>query len=117
MVGAVFGPLKLVVALALCCCLLLIGCYPNKFKTKAAQVSQVVLVSQSDPASFNYAINDSPYSIFPFIYTGLMDENAVNNKLEPGLAQSWSISGDHQRITFTLRPGAKVVRWQTSNSR
>ena len=107
MVAAVFRPLKLVVALALSCCLLLAGCHPSKFKTKAAQVSQVVLVSLSDPASFNYAINESPYSIFPFIYKGLINENAFTNKLEPGLAESWSISSDRQRITFTLRPGLK----------
>ncbi|MBP5975674.1 ABC transporter substrate-binding protein [Brasilonema sp. CT11] len=107
MVASVFRPLKLVVALALSCCLLLVGCYPSKFKTKAAQVSQVVLVSPSDPATFNYAINNSPYNIFPFIYKGLIDENALTHKLEPGLAESWSISSDRLRITFTLKPGLK----------
>ncbi|MBW4636523.1 MAG: ABC transporter substrate-binding protein [Iphinoe sp. HA4291-MV1] len=107
MVDPVFRPLKLVVALALSCCLLLEGCHPSKFKTKAAQVSQVVLVSLSDPATFNYATNDSPYSIFPFIYKGLINENAFTNKLEPGLAESWSISRDRQRITFILKPGLK----------
>ncbi|GAA6616171.1 ABC transporter substrate-binding protein [Scytonema sp. NUACC26] len=107
MVATVFRPLKLVVALAVCCCLLLAGCHKSKFKISSAQVSQVVLVSLSDPPSFNYAINDSPYSIFPFIYKGLIDENGLSHKLEPGLAKNWSISRDRQRITFTLKPGLK----------
>ncbi|GAB1538047.1 hypothetical protein NUACC21_07030 [Scytonema sp. NUACC21] len=107
MVATIFKPLKLLVILSLSCCFLLASCHPGKFKTKAAQVSQVVLVSLSDPPSFNYAMNDSPYGIFSFIYRGLINENPVTNKLEPALAEKWSISSDRQQITFTLRPGLK----------
>lgn len=107
MIAAVFRPLKLVVALILSSCLLLTSCSDHKFKTKAVQASQVVLVSLSDPASFNYGLNQSPYSIFPFIYNGLINENAITNKLEPELAESWLIESDHKRITFTLKPGLK----------
>lgn len=99
---------KRLIALVFACFLIIVGCHPSKFQTKAAQVSQLVLVSLNEPATFNYAINDSPYSVFSFIYKGLVDENPVTAKLEPALAESWSISPDRKRITFSLR---KNLRW------
>ncbi|MDZ8184008.1 MAG: ABC transporter substrate-binding protein [Nostoc sp. ChiSLP02] len=99
---------KRLIALVLACFLILVGCHPSKFQTKAARVSQIVLVSLNEPATFNYAINDSPYSVFSFIYKGLVDENPITAKLEPALAEAWSISPDRKRITFTLR---KNLRW------
>ncbi len=104
---AIFRPLRLAVALALSCLLLLTGCHPTQFKTKAAQVSQLVLVTPSNPATFNYPLSQSPYSVFPFIYEGLVTENGITAELEPALAESWEISPDRQRITFTLRSGLK----------
>ncbi|WP_242054977.1 hypothetical protein [Nostoc flagelliforme] len=76
-------------------------------KSKASQVAQLVLVSLSDPTTFNYAINDSPYSVFSLIYKGLIDENVMTSKLEPGLAESWPISADKKQIIFTLKTGLK----------
>lgn len=107
MIFAILRHPKRIVALVLACFLIIVGCQPSKFKTKAAQVSQLVLVSLGEPATFNYAINDSPYSVFPFIYRGLVDENPITAKLEPGLAESWSISQDKKNITFTMRKGLK----------
>ena len=104
---AIFRPLRLAVVLALSCLLLLTGCHPTQFKTKAAQVSQLVLVTPSNPATFNYPLSQSPYSVFPFIYEGLVTENGITAELEPALAESWEISPDQQRITFTLRSGLK----------
>ncbi|MEH2179197.1 ABC transporter substrate-binding protein [Nostoc sp.] len=76
-------------------------------KSKASQVPQLVLVSLNDPTTFNFAINDSPYSVFSLIYKGLLDENVITTKLEPALAESWSISADQKRIIFTLKTGLK----------
>lgn len=95
------------VALGLFCLLLLNGCQPNQFKSQTAQGSQLVLVTPSDPATFNFAMNTSAYSIFPFIYKGLVKENPITTKLEPSLAESWSISPDQLQISFTLREGLK----------
>lgn len=97
-------PLNLALTLVISCVFLLKGCQITQLKTAAAQTSQLVIVSPSDPATFNYAINDSPFSVFPLIYKGLIDENGLTSELEPGLAESWSISPDQQQIIFTLRP-------------
>jgi peptide/nickel transport system substrate-binding protein len=97
-------PLNLALTFVIFCVFLLKGCQITQLKTTAAQTSQLVMVSPSDPATFNYAINDSPFSVFPLIYKGLIDENGLTSELEPGLAESWSISPDQQQIIFTLRP-------------
>ena len=49
----------------------------------------------------------SPYSVFPFIYQGLVKENGITNELEPALAESWTVSEDRLKITFTLRDKLK----------
>ena len=85
MIAVVVRPLRLAVALGLCC--LLLGCYPNHWKTQSARGSQLVLVTPSDPATFNFAMNNSLYSIFPFIYKGLISENGLTAELEPALAR------------------------------
>ena len=87
----------------------LTSCNPNQFTTQAAQVSQLVFVSPSDPATFNPPLNDSLFSriVYGLIYDGLINENGLTAKLEPGLAESWEISDDKRRITFTLREGLK----------
>lgn len=107
MIAAVVRPLNLVIGLLLCCCFLLTSCHPTQMKSKASQVAQLVLVSLNDPTTFNFAINDSPYSVFSLIYKGLIDENVITTKLEPALAESWSISADQKRIIFTLKAGLK----------
>lgn len=85
------------------------SCNPSHFKSKAAQVSQLVFVSPSDPDTFNPPISESLFSriVFGLIYDGLINENGITAELEPGLAESWDISEDKRRITFTLRPGLK----------
>ena len=105
MIAIVVRPLRLAVALGLCC--LLLGCHPNQWKTQSAPDSQLVLVTPSDPTTFNFAMNNSLYSIFPFIYRGLVRENGLTAELEPALAESWSISPNKLQISFTLREGLK----------
>ena len=107
MIATVVRPLRLTVALGLFCLLLLTGCNPTQLQSQKARVSQLVLVTSSDPDTFNYALNNSPYSVFPFIYNGLIRENGLTAELEPELAESWSISPDRVQITFTLREGLK----------
>jgi peptide/nickel transport system substrate-binding protein len=70
-------------------------------------ISQLVFVNPSDPSTFNAPLNNSAFSVFGFLYEGLLTENGLTAKLEPGLAESWQISPDKKRITFTLREGLK----------
>lgn len=41
------------------------------------------------------------------MYEGLINENGLTSKLEPGLAESWEVSKDGKKIVFTLREGLK----------
>ncbi|NET57403.1 MAG: ABC transporter substrate-binding protein [Symploca sp. SIO2E6] len=66
-----------------------------------------MLVTPSEPSTFNFPLNQSPYGVFSFLYEGLVDVNGVTGSLEPALAESWEISPDLQRIVFTLRKGLK----------
>jgi peptide/nickel transport system substrate-binding protein len=83
------------------------ACNPSKFKVSAAQVSQMVIAVLSEPSTFNYALNESAYSVFGFIYDSLINENPITTKLEPNLAESWQVSPDQKKITITLRDGIK----------
>ena len=102
--------LPLTGALVLFCSFTLTGCSLNQFKTEAAQVSQLVFVSPSDPSTFNAPINSSLYStyVFGFINEGLVSQNGLTTELEPALAESWEISDDQKQIIFTLR---KDLKW------
>ncbi|WP_445637214.1 Peptide ABC transporter substrate-binding protein [Nostoc sp. DSM 114161] len=87
--------------------LTLTACNPSNFKTAAAQVPQIVSAVLSEPSTFNYALNESAYSVFGFIYDSLINENPITTNLEPGLAESWEVSKDAQRVVITLREGLK----------
>ncbi|NEP13335.1 MAG: ABC transporter substrate-binding protein [Symploca sp. SIO2C1] len=99
---------SLLVVLSLSCLLLLVtGCSPNQLNTQATKGTQLILATSDEPSTFNYPLNQSPYGVFSFIYEGLVTENGLTGSLEPALAESWEISSDRQRITFTLREGLK----------
>ena len=108
LIAVIFQPLRLVVILALSSCLLLTGCHPAQFTTQQARGSQLVLATPGDPPTFNYVLNTSPYGVFGYLYSGMLRENGITAELEPTLAESWHISPDKRRITFTLRTG---LRW------
>jgi len=93
-------------ALALTCQLTLTSCNPTQFKTEAAQVSQWITTTLSDPKTFNYAFNQEFPHVFLFTAEGLTTLNAITAEIEPALAESWEISDDKQ-IVFTLREGLK----------
>jgi len=70
-------------------------------------VARLVVPTPSGPATFNYPLNQSSYSIFGYLYEGLINENGLTSKLEPALAESWEVSKDGKKIVFTLREGLK----------
>ena len=100
--------LSLPIIFMLACLTTITACHPQVWHTQAKQTSQLVLVQPRDPARFNYAMNTSPFAVFPFIYRGLVEENGITSRLEPALAESWTISEEKKRITFTLRD---VLKW------
>ncbi|NEP60032.1 MAG: ABC transporter substrate-binding protein [Symploca sp. SIO2G7] len=105
--GLGVGSASCLLVLALSSLLILTGCSSTQFKTEAAQVSQLVFSSPSNPNTFNSPLNESAFSVFGYIYSGLITENGLTAELEPALAESWEISEDQKRITFTLREGLK----------
>ncbi|MBW4692355.1 MAG: ABC transporter substrate-binding protein [Lyngbya sp. HA4199-MV5] len=96
---------SLALGLAFAC--LLTGCQPDQLRTQAAQGSQLILSTITDPNTFNFANKNTFPSIFLFAYDCLTQENGVTGAIEPSLAESWQISADHKRIVFKLRDGLK----------
>ena len=87
--------------------LTLLGCYPLRFKTKAASVPQVVSSVLSDPKTFNSVLSNESPNIFGMTFQGLTTQNSLTAEIEPALADSWEISDDRLRFIFTLRQGLK----------
>ncbi|UKO96305.1 ABC transporter substrate-binding protein [Nostoc sp. UHCC 0870] len=83
------------------------ACNPENFKSSAAQTPQLVNSILSDPKTFNLALSQESPNIFGLTYEGLINQNPITGKVEPALAESWQISEDRLRFTFTLRPGLK----------
>jgi peptide/nickel transport system substrate-binding protein len=99
-----FQPVRLLIALCLSSVLFFTSaCQSSQFRTLEAQGSELRLVSPSNPTTFNYPLNQSPFGVFSYIYEPLVSQNGITNEIEPALAESWQISENHQRITFTLR--------------
>ncbi|NES05338.1 MAG: ABC transporter substrate-binding protein [Okeania sp. SIO2F4] len=69
--------------------------------------SRLVVSTPSDASTFNYPLNQSAYSVFGYIYDGLIIENGVTGELEPALAKSWEVSEDGQTIVITLKENLK----------
>ncbi|MBD0308940.1 MAG: ABC transporter substrate-binding protein, partial [Microcoleus sp. T1-bin1] len=70
-------------------------------------VNRLIVPTPSGPGTFNYPLNQSAYHVFGYMYEGLINENGLTSKLEPGLAESWEVSKDGKKIVFTLREGLK----------
>lgn len=82
------------------------SCNPSNFKTAAAQVTQLIARTGSEPTTYNYALIDQYPNFAPFINEGLISENLAG-EVEPALAESWEVSDDKLRIIFTLKEGLK----------
>lgn len=81
----------------------LISCRP----AQSALPSRLVTPTPSGPATFNYPLNQSAYSVFGYIYDSLIQEDPFTGKLEPNLAESWEVSPNGLEIIVTLRPDLK----------
>ncbi len=97
----------LLILITLTCQFTLTSCDPTRLKTQAAQVSQWVTSTTSDPKTFNYAFNQEFPHVFLFTAEGLTTLNGATAEIEPALAQSWKISEDKKQIIFTLRENLK----------
>ena len=69
--------------------------------------STLILSVLSDPKTFNYVLSKEAPNIFGLTYEGLITENPITGKKEPQQAQSWNVSKDHLKLTFTLRADLK----------
>jgi peptide/nickel transport system substrate-binding protein len=94
----------LAVVLAVIAAVSLSACSPVRSTNLA---NRLVVPTPSGPATFNYPLNQSAYSVFGYMYEGLINENGLTSKLEPGLAESWEVSKDGKKIVFNLREGLK----------
>ncbi|MFM9263646.1 ABC transporter substrate-binding protein [Tychonema sp. BBK16] len=93
----------LAVLLAAITAISLSACTP----ARSQLANRLIVPTPSGPATFNYPLNKSGYSVFGYMYEGLINENGLTSKLEPGLAESWEVSKDGKKIVFTLREGLK----------
>ena len=83
------------------------SCSLDRFKAEATQVPQLIASVGTDPATFNYALNQASPNVFEYIYEGMVSVNAVSGEIIPAQAESWEVSDDNLRIVFTLREGLK----------
>lgn len=86
--------------------IVLVGCVQVHLLHKAVPGSQIVVSSSAEPNTFNPQLMQEGVEILTYLYEGLIREND-RGKIEPALAQSWEISEDKKRISFTLRKGLK----------
>ncbi|MBO9541885.1 ABC transporter substrate-binding protein [bacterium] len=66
-------------------------------------------VFSSEPNSFNkfYAEGVNSQYALTFMYEGLVESNPKTAAVEPGLAESWTVSPDNKTFVFKLREGLK----------
>ncbi|MBD2069164.1 ABC transporter substrate-binding protein [Leptolyngbya sp. FACHB-671] len=83
------------------------SCSLDRFKAEATQVPQMVASVGTDPSTFNYALNQAAPNVFGYIYEGLITSDGMTGEIIPAQAESWEVSDDNLRITFTLREGLK----------
>ncbi|WP_404787524.1 ABC transporter substrate-binding protein [Altericista sp. CCNU0014] len=90
-------------------CLLVVAVAGCQWQLKSAQarVPQLVLSSLSDPKTFNTVLSQEQSDVFPLIGEGLISENGLTGKIEPALAESWTISTDGKQVVYTLKPNLK----------
>lgn len=93
--------------LAVLLAVLLVSCSPAPFRANAKAVSQIVIDDLSDPKTFNILLSQESTILPSMLYEGFVTENGVDATIEPGIAESWTISEDKLRYVFTLREGLK----------
>jgi len=68
------------------------------------------VVSSANPRTLNpiVSVEGSSDVVLAPMFDTLVEENYLTGEIEPGLAESWTVSPDRRTWTFTLREG---VRW------
>jgi peptide/nickel transport system substrate-binding protein len=99
---------SLLVMVAIALFLSLSSCRAWVEQSRTTTQSQLVLNIISDVKTFNPPLNQEFPNIFLFTHRGLTIEEGLTGEVQPELAESWEISEDQRRITFTLREG---LRW------
>ena len=84
------------------------GCVPLQLRTEVARIPHLVTSELNDPVTFNPVTSLDPHAVLGLIHEGMITQNGETGELEPGIAESWEISDDQQRIVFTLRSD---VQW------
>ncbi|NCO76605.1 MAG: ABC transporter substrate-binding protein [Cyanobacteria bacterium] len=93
------------VMIIFCLTTLISSCSFNNAPQNQSRLIQAIL---SDPKTFNAVLSQESPNIFGLTYEGLVIENPLTGKIEPALAQSWTISEDKLSIIFTLK---KDLKW------
>lgn len=85
------------------------ACNPKTLLANPNQPPQLVLTILGDPKTFNSVIATDATSadVGGMLFDGLVTQNPFTGKIEPELAESWSISEDNLEIVYTLRPNLK----------
>lgn len=96
---------SLLAGLAIALLISLTGCRALVEQSKTSDQSQLVLSILSDVKTFNPPLNQEFPNIFLLTHRGLTIEDGLTGDVLPELAESWEISPDQTRITFTLRQG------------
>ncbi len=68
--------------------------------------NQLVYAILTDPKTFNPALSNESPNIFGYVGEGLITEDG-KGKVQPALAESWTISPDTKSVTFKLKPNLK----------
>jgi peptide/nickel transport system substrate-binding protein len=89
------------------------GCQWLQLRSAQAQVPQLVLSSLSDPKTFNDVLSQDVSDVLPLIGEGLITQNGETGKIEPALAESWTISEDGKQIVYTLKD---KLKWSDGQS-
>jgi peptide/nickel transport system substrate-binding protein len=76
------------------------------------------LMLPAAPGSFNYygITDNNAYTVLGNVFEGLVEYNLETYKMEPNLAQSWTVSEDGKTYTFRLRRGVKWHDGQDFNA-
>ncbi|HLJ59300.1 MAG TPA: ABC transporter substrate-binding protein [bacterium] len=81
---------------------------PKVLVGQIGHVGGVFLDSQqTDPSTFNPILANSTASTGPlgYLFDGLVEANGKTTDIEPGLAESWTVSKDGRTWSFVLRQG------------
>ncbi|MGF1587663.1 MAG: ABC transporter substrate-binding protein [Pleurocapsa sp.] len=100
---------SLIIVLAALLLLPIAACNPRTLLANPDRPPQLILTILGDPKTFNSVIatDGTSADVGGMLFDGLVTQNPLTGKIEPELAESWSISEDNLEILYTLRPNLK----------